>query len=405
MNLSNNIVSEFVKMTNDSSSNKKDQSKIYGTVVLYGDEKYVQLDGSDMITPADSTVHIKNGERVTVTIKDHTATIDGNLTDVSASHEHLVNVENDLVTFKVDVDGMFLEVRNDMNTKFTQFEVKYDGMFVEVHDKIDDNYSKLSLTIDGLSVEVNKKIAANTEAIGSLRVHADNIVAQVETKVNNNTTAISSLQIRADSIQTEVSKKVDGAQVGTIVTQNADSWGLSINGKLSGTNYTFDGTNFTIGSTSGNTTAYHAPGYSKWTHSDGSWTRVDAHGMTWNTSSSSNRYHSLMYAGEYICESQDYVTVTLPEEFKGKPFKIVTSIKRIYVSLNEHITNCRFPLLQFYAEATSVNHSAGTFTAYASVRAWNRTGYGGYGQLVGNGADGSSEATAIKPVVAFWAFV
>ena len=189
-----------------------------------------------------------------------------------------------------------------------------------------------------------------------------------------------------------------------LVKQNADSWGLSINGKLSGTNYTFDGNNFSIGSTTGQTNAYHAAGYSKWTHTDGSYTRIDAKGMTWNHGGQQSGYHYLLYAGEYRCPSEATWTVTLPAEFQGKDFKVVTSIKRIYISNDSYVTGCYFPLLSFYAEALNINKNAGTFQVYASVRAWNRTSYGGWGQMVGNGTT-ASEREAMQPVVAYWAFV
>ena len=94
----------------------------------------------------------------------------------------------------------------------------------------------------------------------------------------------------------------------------------------------------------------------------------------------------------------------MPDEFKGKNFKVVTSIKRIYVSNDEYVTGCYFPLLSFYAESQNVNSANGRFQIYASIRAWNRTGYGGWGKLIGNGTT-AGEREAIKPVVAYWAFV
>lgn len=354
MELSNNVVSQFVKITNDD-KRKEDNTKAQGTVVIYNDEKYVLLDGSDLLTPVDTTVHVKDNERVTVTIKDHNAIIDGNITDISASNEHLEKVENDLVDFKITTEGMFVTVRDEFNTRFSRFEITVNGMIAEVRNEMEQKFAKI--------------------------------------------------EIEQDKIQSEVGAIVDGSSIGTVVVQNATSWGLSINGKLYGTNYRFDGTNFTIGSSTGGTTAYHAAGYSKWTHSDGSWTRVDSNGMTWSKGTTSTKYHCLLYAGEYTCASEETMTIRLPDEFKGKPFKVVTSIKRIYVSNTSYVTGAYFPLLSFYAEALNVNHSAGTFQVYASIRAWNRTGYSNWGTMIGNGAAGTGEREALKPVVAYWAFV
>lgn len=362
MNLSNNLVSQFVKITNDREKHtQQQQAKLYGTTVIYDDKQYVQIDGSDLLTPAETTVHIKNGERVTVSINNHTALIDGNVTDISASQEHLEQVEevvfvvkNDLTEFKITTEGMFLQIRDEADQKFADFKVTVDGMFATFEDKTDKKLAAFKVTVD------------------------------------------------------EIASSVSADGIGTVVKQNATSWGLSINGKLSGTNYNFDGDNFSIGSTNGATRAYHAAGYSKWTHSDGSFTQISASGLTWSSKSSggtTTNYHSLLYAGEYTCASEQTVTITLPDEFKGKPFKVVTSVKRIYISKEEFATGCYFPLISFYAEALNVNQSAGTFQVYASIRAWNRTGYGGWGQMIGNGVVGTGEREALKPVVAYWAFV
>lgn len=423
MKLSDNVISEFVKMTNDTPSTNTNQSKIYGTAIIYNDEQYVQLDGSDLLTPADNTVHIKNGERVTVSIQNHVATIDGNISDISASNQHLASVDNDLVNFKITTEGMFLEVRDEFNTKLTDFKVTVDGMFLEVRNETDQKFSDFRVTVDGMFLSVRNdmdqkfsdfkvtvdgmflEVRDETERkISTLKTTVDGTFVTVNQNINDLNSKYSSLKVTTDNITTEVGKKVNGSDLKTIVTQNADSWRLSINGKLSGTHYNFDGTNFSIGSSNGSTTAYHASGYSKWTHTDGSWTRIDANGLTWHKSGSSSGYHYLLYAGEYTCDSEQHVTITLPDEFKGKNFKVVTSIKRIFIAYDEYVSGCYFPLLSFYAEAESIDTTNGRFTIYASIRAWNRVGYGGWGQLIGNGSS-ASEKEAIKPVVAYWAFV
>ena len=401
MKLSDNVISEFVKMTNDTPSTSTNQSKIYGTAIIYNDEQYVQLDGSDLLTPADNTVHIKNGERVTVSIQNHVATIDGNISDISASNQHLASVDNDLVNFKITTEGMFLEVRDEFNTKLTEFKVTVDGMFLEVRNETEQKFSDFRVTVDGMFLSVRNDM---DQKFSDFKVTVDGTFVTVNQNINDLNSKYSSLKVTTDNITTEVGKKVNGSDLGTIVTQNADSWRLSINGKLSGTYYNFDGTNFSIGSSNGSTTAYHASGYSKWTHSDGSWTRIDANGLTWHKSGSSSGYHYLLYAGEYTCNSEETVTITLPDEFKGKNFKVVTSIKRIFIAYDEYISGCYFPLLSFYAEAENIDTRNGRFSIYASIRAWNRVGYGGWGQLVGNGSS-AGERDAIKPVVAYWAFV
>lgn len=422
MDLSNKMVSEFVKVTKDTP--KAPNTSAYGKVVIYDDNKYVQLDGSDLLTPADTTVHVNDGERVTVSINGHNATINGNLSDISASN-------GELMQFKVNTDGMFLTLRDEFNTKMSDFKITTDGMFLEVKESISEGISgidakltEFKVTSDGMFVNVQNNINAVDSKLTEFKVTSDGMFATVGSNIDAHTQRMNTMQtdlnwlggqneevhnlcaslsIRADQIQSAVTGKIGASDVGTIVTQNATSWNLSINGKLSGTNYNFDGTNFTIGSGQGNTTAYHAAGYSKWSHSDGSYTRIDSKGLTWSKGGTSSTYHCLLYAGEYTCDSESTVTIPLPSEFIGKNFKVITAVKRIYTSNSEHVTSAYFPLISFYAEALNIDKNTGTFQVYASVRAWNRTSYGGYGTIIGDGD--WNEKQLVKPVVAYWAFV
>ena len=83
MSLSNDVISQFAKTVNGKNK-EKTESTVYGTVAIYGGQRYVKMDGSDLLTPCDTTVSANEGERVTVLVKNHTATINGNLSSPSA---------------------------------------------------------------------------------------------------------------------------------------------------------------------------------------------------------------------------------------------------------------------------------------------------------------------------------
>ena len=87
MELTNELISEFVKAARPKTE-KKDNI-VYGSVVISGGKTYVKFDGSDLLTPITSTVALSNGERVTVTIKDHTAIVTGNMSSPSAKDSEL----------------------------------------------------------------------------------------------------------------------------------------------------------------------------------------------------------------------------------------------------------------------------------------------------------------------------
>lgn len=85
MNLPKELISEFVRATDDSKTNYKKETTLYGTAVIKGNQSYVRLDGSSIDTPVTSTVGMTDGERVTVMIKDHMAVVTGNVSTPAAT--------------------------------------------------------------------------------------------------------------------------------------------------------------------------------------------------------------------------------------------------------------------------------------------------------------------------------
>lgn len=99
MSLSSELISLFAKTTVDKKT--KTASTVYGTIVKQDGKNWVQLDGSDLLTPFTTTTDVKDGERVTVTIKDHSAIVTGNTTEPSGRHQDIVNVSGQVETFEV----------------------------------------------------------------------------------------------------------------------------------------------------------------------------------------------------------------------------------------------------------------------------------------------------------------
>ena len=93
MAISHELVSQFAKLvTKDKKVNV--EATVYGTVVVDGNgNKYVKLDGSDQLTPLNdderpvadvTTTNANEGDRVSVMIKNHTATVTGNVSSPAA---------------------------------------------------------------------------------------------------------------------------------------------------------------------------------------------------------------------------------------------------------------------------------------------------------------------------------
>ena len=92
MALSSDLISQFVKITKDETSDKK-ETIVYGTVHKEDSSVFVKIDGSNVYTPVSTTSDTVEGERVIVMIKDHKAVITGNASSPSARSEDVKNLE------------------------------------------------------------------------------------------------------------------------------------------------------------------------------------------------------------------------------------------------------------------------------------------------------------------------
>lgn len=119
MQLDDVLLKSFAKITNDEQRRTDDSVK--GTVVVQDNVSYVQLDGSEELTPVDTTAGMKNGDRVLVAIKNHKATILGNFTDPSATVgtvntlTELTNTINQYANAALDQLGVVQDVVGVLN--------------------------------------------------------------------------------------------------------------------------------------------------------------------------------------------------------------------------------------------------------------------------------------------------
>ena len=126
MSLSSDLISEFVKVTKDDEK-PKSETVVYGTTVVYEGSTYVKLDGSELLTPVSTTSATKNGERVTVMIKDHTATITGNMSSPSARSGDVEDIADGLNTEKARINELIADDAN-IKGRLTATEA-FIGMF------------------------------------------------------------------------------------------------------------------------------------------------------------------------------------------------------------------------------------------------------------------------------------
>lgn len=100
MNIPNELVSQFAKVTH--TKKEKTERSFYGTIIEKDGKTYVKLDGSNVLTPVSfdklqTTVDMRDGDRVMVIIKNHTAIVTGNLKSPAARTDD-VKVINENIT-------------------------------------------------------------------------------------------------------------------------------------------------------------------------------------------------------------------------------------------------------------------------------------------------------------------
>ena len=145
MSLSNDLISQFIKVTNDTTG-KKEKTKTYATVVESGGVMYVQLDGSELITPVDTTNILHEGDRVIVDINEHNAVASGNISNPSVSGVELSQTEDTLrIEFEEGLEKLELYFK-DENAKL---ELKFKDGFNEGVTTINKDGVKVTHTYVG----------------------------------------------------------------------------------------------------------------------------------------------------------------------------------------------------------------------------------------------------------------
>ncbi|MDO5539003.1 MAG: hypothetical protein Q4F83_02860 [Eubacteriales bacterium] len=108
MELDAGLLKQFAEIANGSNKEKSTEVTAYGTVVKNGDNTYVRLDGTDSLTPVSMAMDAEHGDRVIVTVKNHTATITGNISSPASARtatKFMKLTDDGLVIGELDEDG------------------------------------------------------------------------------------------------------------------------------------------------------------------------------------------------------------------------------------------------------------------------------------------------------------
>lgn len=209
MALSNNLISQFVKVTNDTPTTKSGSSIVYGTLKINDDKKYVMLDGSDILTPVASTTSGNDGDRVLITIKNHTAIVTGNVENPSASGTDLTNVDNALKARILDVEELTADVitteqLNAAEARIDELEaenVTISGRLVAAEASV--------TSLDAQNVTITNKLTAFEAAIEDIDVGD---LSAIHASIN---------ELEADNVTISGNLDAATARIGTLESNSA----------------------------------------------------------------------------------------------------------------------------------------------------------------------------------------
>lgn len=207
MDLSNSLISQFAKITTDQNGSST-ETIVYGTAVSYGDKLYVNIDGSDSITPVVTTSEIKAGERVTILLKDHSATILGNISNPAASTETVGKVLDEYDTIVARIGDFELIIADKVTTEQLQAELAVINealigkATIEQLNAVDAKIANLDVTkLEADVASINQALITKAEIVDLEAVRAS--VNVLETDVGNIETLIGG-NLTMDNIQSLV---------------------------------------------------------------------------------------------------------------------------------------------------------------------------------------------------------
>lgn len=228
MGLSNDLISQFVKITNDTHKTTKKETITYGTIKEYRGSLYVQLDGSELLTPISTTADAKPDDRVTVMIKNHNAVVTGNMSSPSASSGDVSDVARKISEFEIvlayRVTATDLEAINAIIEKLRAKVAEFDNMSV----------------VDAAIVRLQAKYAyldrVDAETVAALNADIENIRARFGDFANVSTEDLEAFNAEIDNLRSynasftyvsadvlhAINAKVDNMDVGDLSANYAN---------------------------------------------------------------------------------------------------------------------------------------------------------------------------------------
>ena len=242
MSLSSELISQFAKITNDEKPKKSEEVTLYGEVVELEEMICVRFDGAEELTPVTTIVEkddtgeivnykygaasVKSGDRVSVSLKNHSATITGNLSDPPAGRaEFTVGLDTIVAKIGEDVQLKLDGVEKSITAQVENTNVRIDSMGVT----ISNNYAELSNAISSGDRELSEAINALNS---SLSQDISDAVTTINSKINVNTNDISTVVNNLTALKEGFKDGTTVISGGCITTGMIDAKYLNLTGAI-----------------------------------------------------------------------------------------------------------------------------------------------------------------------------
>lgn len=242
MSLSSELISQFAKITNDEKPKKSEEATLYGEVVELEEMICVRFDGAEELTPVTTIVEkddtgkivnykygaasVKSGDRVSVSLKNHSATITGNLSDPPAGRaEFVVGLDTIVAKIGDDVQLKLDGVEKSITAQVENTNVRIDNMGVT----ISNNYTELSNAISSGDSELSDAINALNS---SLSQDISDAVTTINGKIDVNTNDISTVVNNLTALKEGFKDGTTVISGGCITTGMIDAKYLNLTGAI-----------------------------------------------------------------------------------------------------------------------------------------------------------------------------
>jgi hypothetical protein len=193
MGLSNDLISQFAKLVNKPEPNKS-ETTAYGTAQVKDNTVYVQIDGSEIFTPVQTSVDVKDGERVIVSVKDHTVTITGNTsspaarTDTVKEQDKKIDEFDIIVAHKITTDEVsaikgYFEQITAITGQFESLQAitaeieTLKAKYAEIKYLTAEEVTAINGQFESLKAIFGEFTDLSTEDLTAINAYIDNLVA------------------------------------------------------------------------------------------------------------------------------------------------------------------------------------------------------------------------------------